>query len=64
MTDEDIIKILKTIISEIEIGEISDEKKQRIKEFIIREEFQEKIVNFSQDEITKFLFLGWYIYNF
>lgn len=64
MSDNEIIQLLKSITCDMENDNISAEKKQRIVDFLVQEKFIDGINDFSQDDIMKFVFLGWYIYNF
>ena len=68
MNKEVIISKLKDIISQINDDLIPDEKLQMISKLIIELDFYDEFEGqksspYSQNELLKFLSMGWYIYS-
>ena len=69
MNKEFIISKLKDIILEISNNTLPDQKLQMISKLMIELEFFDELETgqkssaFSQDELVKFLSMGWYIYS-
>lgn len=55
MTDDEIIQLLKSIIVGIENSKIEHGAKQKLGNFLSEPE---------SSDILKYVFLGWYMYNF
>lgn len=55
MTDDEIIQLLKSLIANIENSKMDHEAKRNLGNFLSEPE---------SNDILKYMFLGWYMYNF
>jgi hypothetical protein len=61
--NEYLINFLRNIISKLEQGDLSDQEKQTIFEFVCKTMFTEDISKHKSDDLIKYLSLGYFIYN-
>ena len=79
MNPQNIIKFLKNLVSDLENDLLSDENKKQVSEFVISYKFNLEVQSnmknkpvilnykltdeFTDQEIIKYVSLGWFIYN-
>ena len=62
--DNNILKIfLKSILDNIENGQLTQTQQLMLSEFYLRYKFNNDCVTTEHDDFIKFLTLGWYIYS-
>ena len=65
-TDEELISFLKSTLSDLETNRISDQERQTLSEFYLLCKFKTDYASMkeeiSEEDMVKFLVLGWYIY--
>jgi hypothetical protein len=61
--NEYLINFLRNIISKLEQGDLSDQEKRIIFEFMCKTMFSEDISKHKSNDLIKYLSLGYFIYN-
>ena len=59
-----IVGFLEKILNDVKSEKVSEKNMKKIQEFYLQFEFVENIDKFSDEEIMKFMSLGYHIYNF
>jgi len=60
---KELVKFLRELINSIENNDIKDNKLMEISKFLIKFKYEED-GKYEEDEMVKYMSLGWYIYTY